>query len=90
MSSDPTSRKDVTEPVAVSSQLQETSDPEGEMTQGGSLRNGDGRVGDGGQPPARGLMRKRRLAIPRGGGGTVNWVHVEDAALRRAALTPFL
>jgi len=25
-------------------------------------------------------MRKRRLAIPRGGGGTVNWVHVEDAA----------
>src|SRR5215207_3888876 len=26
------------------------------------------------------LMRKRRLAIPRGGGGTVSWVHVEDAA----------
>ena len=27
-----------------------------------------------------GLMRRRRLAIPRGGGGAINWVHVEDAA----------
>jgi nucleoside-diphosphate-sugar epimerase len=26
------------------------------------------------------LMRRRRFAIPRGGGGTVSWVHVEDAA----------
>ena len=31
------------------------------------------------------LMRKRRLAIPRGGGGTVCWVHVEDAAAVAAA-----
>lgn len=26
------------------------------------------------------MMRKRRFAIPRGGGGTISWVHVEDAA----------
>ena len=26
------------------------------------------------------LMRKRRLAIPWGGGGTISWVHIEDAA----------
>jgi nucleoside-diphosphate-sugar epimerase len=26
------------------------------------------------------LMRRRRLAIPRGGGGTISWVHTEDAA----------
>lgn len=32
-----------------------------------------------------GLMRKRRLAIPRGGGGSVNWVHVEDAAAATVA-----
>jgi nucleoside-diphosphate-sugar epimerase len=32
-----------------------------------------------------GLMRKRRLAIPRGGGGTISWVHVEDAAAATVA-----
>jgi nucleoside-diphosphate-sugar epimerase len=26
------------------------------------------------------LMNRRRLAIPRGGGGTLSWVHTEDAA----------
>jgi len=26
------------------------------------------------------MMRRRRFAIPRGGGGTMSWVHVEDAA----------
>ena len=31
------------------------------------------------------LMRRRRLAIPRGGGGSVNWVHVEDAAAATVA-----
>jgi nucleoside-diphosphate-sugar epimerase len=31
------------------------------------------------------LMRKRRLAIPRGGGGTVSWVHVDDAAAATVA-----
>lgn len=32
-----------------------------------------------------GMMRKRRLAIPRGGGGTNCWVHVEDAAAATVA-----
>jgi nucleoside-diphosphate-sugar epimerase len=31
------------------------------------------------------LMRKRRLAIPRGGGGTLSWVHVEDVAAATVA-----
>ncbi|MDF2704102.1 MAG: NAD-dependent epimerase/dehydratase family protein, partial [Rubrobacteraceae bacterium] len=31
------------------------------------------------------LMRRRRLAIPRGGGGSVNWVHVEDATAATVA-----
>ena len=31
------------------------------------------------------LMRRRRLAIPRGGGGTVSWIHVEDAAAATVA-----
>jgi nucleoside-diphosphate-sugar epimerase len=31
------------------------------------------------------LMRRRRLAIPRGGGGTTSWVHVEDAAAATVA-----
>ena len=32
-----------------------------------------------------GLMRRRRLAIPRGGGGAISWVHVEDAAAATVA-----
>jgi len=31
------------------------------------------------------LMRKRLLTIPRGGGGTISWVHVEDAAAATVA-----
>jgi nucleoside-diphosphate-sugar epimerase len=31
------------------------------------------------------LMRRRRLAIPRGGGGTISWIHVEDAAAATVA-----
>jgi nucleoside-diphosphate-sugar epimerase len=31
------------------------------------------------------LMRRRQLAIPRGGGGTISWIHVEDAAAATVA-----
>lgn len=32
-----------------------------------------------------GLMRRRRFAIPRGGGGSLSWIHVEDAAAATVA-----
>src|ERR687897_2268970 len=32
-----------------------------------------------------GLMRRRRFAIPRGGGGSLSWIHVEEAAAATVA-----